>query len=397
MAPSVEQIPSPLLASLYGVLDDQERWSEFLHEFCDFIGTAYASMLSIAYAPAPALLQFFKWGLTDADVREYCTHWVARDPWAKDKDFSALVPGTVVSSVDACPDEELEVDECYLGFLKPRNLHYGASAFLFKSDRICTILPTLRPKDGGQLTEGELGRIRSLVPHLQRVLRIQDATGDLVTQRDILRGLLDQTAAGLVLLDQSGAVLTANSSARAAMDRGTLLFTENRLLRSACKGSDRDLQEAIHRALDPFEKRPAGEIVSLGRPSPDGEAAGSQLRLLVEPVRYGQKLAPSSAAPAAIVHIIDSVAPPRIDREALRRVFSLSKAEAEVAASLACGLSIADTADRLHVSHHTVRSHLKSLFLKTETTQQSSFVSLILRLQTPLLCVACPLGKPSAA
>ena len=52
----------------------------------------------------------FQWGLEDADVREYCTFWAAGDLWAKGKDFSALVPGAVASSVDACPDEELEVN-----------------------------------------------------------------------------------------------------------------------------------------------------------------------------------------------------------------------------------------------------------------------------------------------
>jgi hypothetical protein len=108
-------------------------------------------------------------------------------------------------------------------------------------------------------------------------------------------------------------VLTANTTAQSVLDRGTLLFTENRLLRSACKACDRTLREAIRRALDPFEKSPAGEIVSLGQPRSDRQAAGPQLRLLVVPARYGEKLAPSSAAPAAIVHIIDAAAQPRID------------------------------------------------------------------------------------
>jgi len=185
-------------------------------------------------------------------------------------------------------------------------------------------------------------------------------------------------------LDQSGAVLTANAGARAVMDRGTLLFTENGLLRSACKDCDRALREAIHRAVDPFEKTPGGEVVSFGPQLLDYEAAGPRLRLLVVPAHHGEMLTPSSVSPAVIVHIIDPAAPPRIDLETLRRIFPLSKAEAAVAASLACGLSVAETAGCLHVSHHTVRSHLKNLFLKTETTQQSSLVSLILRLQSPL-------------
>jgi DNA-binding CsgD family transcriptional regulator len=48
---------------------------------------------------------------------------------------------------------------------------------------------------------------------------------------------------------------------------------------------------------------------------------------------------------------------------------------------LASGLSVAEVARQLHVSHHTVRSHLKSLFQKTGTTPQSALVSRILRLQ----------------
>jgi DNA-binding CsgD family transcriptional regulator len=385
MTPSAEEIPSPLLASLYGVLDDQKRWSEFLHGFCGFVGTAYASVLSLTFGPDPRLRSFFWWGLSDEDVREYQTYWAGRDPWVKGKDLSGQIPGAVAGSVDFCPDDQLEVNEFYLGFLKPRNLHYGARAVLFKRERVSTILSTLRSKDPGRLTVAELDRMRSLVPHLQRVLRIQGETGDLATERDLLSGLFDQTAIGLVLLDQSGAVLAANSSARAVMDRGELLFTENGLLRSPCKACDRALQEAIHHALHRFEKTPGGEAVSLGQQSLDSEAAGPRLRLLVGPAHHRGTRDPSPVSPAVMVHIVDPAAPPHIDREMLRRVFSLSRAEAAVAEKLACGLSVAGTAGSLHVSHHTVRSHIKNLFLKTGTAQQSALVSLILRLQAPLL------------
>jgi DNA-binding CsgD family transcriptional regulator/PAS domain-containing protein len=379
--PSTEQIPSALLASLYSVLDDPERWHEFLRGLCGYVGTTFASLVSATFRP-PKVLRLFVNGLSEEDTQEYTTRWMVKDPWGAKADLSTLVPGTLARGEDYCPDEELESSEAYLGFLKAHDMHYGASAFLAKSDRICTLLSVSRAKRAGPLTAAEMNRIRSLVPHMQRVLRIQDDCADMGTQRQILHGLFDQTAVGFILLDQSGAVLAANAAARAVLDSGTVLRTENHLLRGACDCGDQALREAIQHALNPLGKSPGGEVMALGKQRTD--SAGPLLRLLIVPARPGEILAPSSGSPAVVVYVFDPAAPPRVDRELLRRVFSLSKSETTVAVNLACGLSVAETADCLHVSPHTVRSHLKNLFLKTQTTQQSSLVSLILRLQSPL-------------
>ena len=334
--------------------------------------------------PTPTFMRFFLWGMSDEDAHEYRKSWVYKDPWGSSRDISAMIPGTILRGEDCVSDEVLESSEAYIGFLKARNMHYGAGAFLSRSERIVTVMSVSRAKRAGPLTEGELERVRSLVPHVQRILRIQDEASDLKTQYEILRRLFDQTSAGIVLLDQGGAVLTINSKARGLMENGGLLFLENRALRAACAACDQALQDATRRVLDPFETESAGEVVSLGRRMPDHATSAPLLRLLIVRAHRGELLVPSSSSPAAIVHIIDPGALPWIDQEALRRIFSLSKAEAAVATSLASGLSITDTADSLHVSHHTVRSHLKTLFLKTRTNQQSSLVSLILRLHSPL-------------
>ena len=379
-----EEIPSALLASLYAVLDDQDQWKDFLGRLCRFVGTTFASVASIMVDPAPTFMRIFLWGMSDEDAREYRKSWIYKDPWGSSTDISAMIPGTILRGEDCVPDEVLERSEAYIGFLKARNMHYGAGAFLFRSERIVTVMSVSRAKEAGPLTEAELERLRSLLPHVQRILRIQDETSHLKTEHEILRRLFDQTSAGIVLLDQGGAVLTINSKARALMESGSLLFLENRALRASCAACDKALREATRRVLDPFETESAGEVVSLGRQLPDDATSAPLLRLLIVRARRGETLVPSSSSPAAIVQIIDPAALPWIDQQALRRIFSLSKAEATVAASLATGLSITETADSLNVSHHTVRSHLKTLFLKTRTNQQSSLVSLILRLHSPL-------------
>jgi DNA-binding CsgD family transcriptional regulator len=333
------------------------------------------------------MLKMFKWGMSDEDAHEYYTRWAAKDPWASNNDLSAHPPGTVTCSAAVCPDEILEANEVYQCFLKERNLHYGGAAVLDLSERICTAFGTLRAKQSGKLTPEELDRIRRMAPHLQRVVRFQDRLDELETERGLLRDIFDQTGVGIVLLDKSGAVITENSRAAAILRRGGPIRVDQGQLRAPETGDDRALQQAIRHSVDRFDSshfdgQPGGDVLSLwGRL--DGNSA-QPMRVLIVPAEPAQVLTPSSRTTAAIVHIIDPAAAPRLDRPTLRRVFSLSKTEAEVASHLASGLSAAEVAEQLHVSLHTVRSHLKKLFQKTGTTQQSALVSLILRFQTRL-------------
>ena len=78
----------------------------------------------------------------------------------------------------------------------------------------------------------------------------------------------------------------------------------------------------------------------------------------------------------------------------LRRRFKLSKAEARVAKLLAEGLAPRMIADRLHVSIHTVRSQLQSIFQKTDTCRQAELTSLLLR-ETEIPTAICQTGPVS--
>jgi DNA-binding CsgD family transcriptional regulator len=61
----------------------------------------------------------------------------------------------------------------------------------------------------------------------------------------------------------------------------------------------------------------------------------------------------------------------------LQSLFSLTKAEAEVADSLRSGLNIAAIPGMRKVSVETVRSQLKSLMSKTKIRRQSDLVRLL--------------------
>lgn len=65
----------------------------------------------------------------------------------------------------------------------------------------------------------------------------------------------------------------------------------------------------------------------------------------------------------------------------LRQLFNLTAAEACIALKLAQGLRLRDVAEANGVSYETVRSHLRSIFAKTETNRQAELVALVERLR----------------
>lgn len=68
------------------------------------------------------------------------------------------------------------------------------------------------------------------------------------------------------------------------------------------------------------------------------------------------------------------------DPALLESMFDLSPAEARVANAIAQGEDVVAIARRLRVSLHTVRTQLKTVFLKTDTHRQAELVALVLQL-----------------
>ncbi len=63
--------------------------------------------------------------------------------------------------------------------------------------------------------------------------------------------------------------------------------------------------------------------------------------------------------------------------ERLRRIYGFTPVEAEVAARIAAGMRLPAISDALGITIHTVRGHLKQLFVKTDTHRQPDLVRVL--------------------
>jgi DNA-binding CsgD family transcriptional regulator len=78
-----------------------------------------------------------------------------------------------------------------------------------------------------------------------------------------------------------------------------------------------------------------------------------------------------------IVFLSDPMAMPESVLGRLREAFGLTPTEAKISLSLASGEDLRRTAEQLDISTNTARTHLKHIFIKTETSRQSELVKLL--------------------
>jgi DNA-binding CsgD family transcriptional regulator len=219
---------------------------------------------------------------------------------------------------------------------------------------------------------------RQIAPHLNNALRVRAKLVQLEGLSRDLAAAIDSADTAIVLLDCLGCCALVNRAAKRILDRREgLIFAGNRLA-----------------ATDPHESAGLSELIRKSVASERGkEAAGSEtirisrqhgkpLHLRIAPFPCERLFAGSQFS--AIVFIGNPDRSASLPLEILERSYGLTPAEAKLAMALFEGRRMAEIATTHHVTKETVRSQLKSVFLKTETRRQAELVSLLASFPTSL-------------
>jgi DNA-binding CsgD family transcriptional regulator len=89
---------------------------------------------------------------------------------------------------------------------------------------------------------------------------------------------------------------------------------------------------------------------------------------------HGARNGETSTEPTALVLIIDPEHESEPPAALLRRLYGLTKSEADVALCIVRGADPKQIAEELSISAATVRTHLKHVFEKTDTHRQAELV-----------------------
>jgi DNA-binding CsgD family transcriptional regulator len=191
---------------------------------------------------------------------------------------------------------------------------------------------------------------------------------------EVLCAAFDQLSIAVLILSASGQILFANRAANDMLEAGWPI----RLLDGCLQGKDRDVTAALKQAIELVSSSEQGAEagpyeVCLAHTSVDRPGAIAELR----PLTF------DDAEPAIALFIMQAGQATYHGIDGLAEAFGLSKAETRSLKALAETQDPAEAAVRLNLALSTVKSHLRRIFQKTNTSRQADLLRLVDCCRTP--------------
>jgi DNA-binding CsgD family transcriptional regulator len=191
------------------------------------------------------------------------------------------------------------------------------------------------------------------------------STTDEVSSQDVMIALtygLDLVRNGAMLVASEGYPQLANRAALAILEKKDGLSLSKTGLVADRASDTHLLRKLLEEAITTPERgEPKGSPITLPR-----KAAHSALIVRVVP-GPGLDCWPGTESRAALMTLYDQDMGLEVDEPVLCKLYGLTRGEAGLAAHLLKGKSIEEAAEALFISPHTARTHLKRIFMKTDT------------------------------
>jgi FixJ family two-component response regulator len=196
----------------------------------------------------------------------------------------------------------------------------------------------------------------------------------LQAQQTLFARVLDHFPMGVVLIDDAGKVLLENQHALAIFAQGDGLSknSSGRLL-GARSDITANLRALIKDAVEGLQGQGIRQGGAMLLPRPSGRPSYSALVMPLKPEEERWE----RGEPASAVFVSDPEQRAGTAEDLLCRLYALTPTEARLAAILMQGKSVEDAMFELNVSSNTARTHLKRIFVKTNTTHQGDLISLL--------------------
>jgi DNA-binding CsgD family transcriptional regulator/PAS domain-containing protein len=363
-----------LIGRIYEAALSPARWNGVLDELRGALNGAAFQIYTID-SETKDVVQQWDCGLPRRFTDEYRAHY---SKLSERNDLLLRIPGLSVI-YDRMFFEEAEMDRSEMyrwraGF----DFRYFIGAQLLRTDSTLSMAALQRSKRQGHATQLEIGAFAAFRPHLSRALRIQGRLAALEQENSSTWAAIEDASFGIVVLTGERRIWRCNREAERIMAEGGEIGGQGGKLIARRPIDDAALQRLIAGAIETAHGR-GGGVGSGGSMALAKRSSPRPYAVLVAPVPEPPPPL-SLAGPAAVVLLTDPDHAPETPAQLLRRVYGLTRKEAQLALALAGGATLADAAEGLRIAEGTARRHLAAIFARTGIHRQAELVRLILSL-----------------
>lgn len=352
---------------------DMQGWRPFLEACTHAFGARAAVLLLRFVPPVRPVAEDRYFGISPAYAMDYAERAFAQD--AILAEASRRPPGSTFRLEDICPSAaERAAAPVVREWLWPQGLDDVLGLVVNPGQPFSAMLLLLTHARQAPFVPDAETLLRALYPHLARAATVHRQLERARSLTILAEEVLDRTSAGVLCVGRSRRVLLANAAARALLAARDGLHLDDGRLEIDDRQAAPAVQAAIDAAMgreaviDSADVAPCEACAILPRPS--GRAA---LTVLTTPLLTCDKLSNDERG-LALVFLHDPEETPALRASDLAAMFGLTPAQATLAVLLAQGLSLEDIAVRLGLTLNTVRTRVKQVFERTQTSRQVELV-----------------------
>jgi DNA-binding CsgD family transcriptional regulator len=374
-----DQRLSALIGEIYDAAIEPERWPVALAGIRDFAVGCAVGLYSKDASRKSGNLHYDDGRIEPRYAQLYFEKYVKVDPSNVRHFFGEICEP--MATVDLMPYDEFVQSRFYKEWAVPQGLVDHIAVVLDRSTTSVAMFGVFRHARQGLADEAMRRRMRLLAPHVRRAVLIGRTIDLGQDEAASFADTIDGLAAGTFLVDETARIVHANRAGYAMLAAPGPVRAAGGRLEAVASGSD----QAFHDIFAACGKGDAAIGVK-GIAVPLGANGGDPYVAHILPLTSGarRKAGRGYAATAAVFVQKASITTPS-PPEVIAKAYRLTPTELRVLLAIVEVGGVPEVAEALGVAETTVKTHLRSLFEKTETNRQVDLAKLVAGFSNPML------------
>ena len=351
-----------VLLDLYRAPHHENGWQVFIERLVAFTESRSA-VLNIQSARTGEVVALGHTGFEESDLANWQNYYIGIDPWVEA--LAQSETNTFYRGDEIVKRRDFLKTECANDFTLPLGIHSAVGVTIEQPTNKNKIVIALQQDSmRGNLPDETFHYLQHMTPHIEQAVSL---AGDTLSLHKHQKSLLEQFAQPSFICDSTASVAEMNMAAAALLSSNPAVSLKQARLGLANSRLEMRLKRMIVDATSLTDIN-AGHFLRLQ----DGY---TDILIKVTPWLDGNR--DPFASRQALVMMKPTTDIYTIDSIAIGAFFNLSSRESQIAQSIALGLTAKELALKYKVKESTIRSHIKSILLKTDCNNQVRLVAVL--------------------